>query len=154
MELSKSITDATVEIFTAMVMMDITPGSPITEQLKPLRNSITGMVGLAGTHKGVLAIHVPNGVAIAITSNFLGMEVTSVDEDVQDAIGEVANMLAGSVKSILADSGREIQLSLPSTIQGEEYRLQAGDDIDKTIIPFSTNGESFLVELQLQRDHS
>ena len=51
-----------------------------------------GVIGLAGTHKGVLAIHIPNKVAMAITSSFLGMEVDEINEDVKDAVGELANM--------------------------------------------------------------
>ncbi len=152
MDIADKIIDATVDIFTTMVMMDITAGEPIAGVTRPLKSSTTGMIGLAGLYKGVLAIHIPNEVAIAITSSFLGMEVEDVNEDVLDAVGELANMLGGSVKGILSESGRDIELSLPSTISGEQYNVQFKEDVDIVVIPFKiTDNQQFLVELQLQR---
>ena len=151
MDISKKIIDAVVEIFTTMVMMDITAGEPIVGETRSLTSSTTGMIGLAGLYKGVLAIHIPNEVAIAITSSFLGMEVEDVNEDVLDAVGELTNMLGGSVKGILSETGRDIELSLPSTISGDAYNFQCKEKADIVVIPFSVaDKQQFLVELQLQ----
>ncbi len=144
------VVDATLEIFTGMVMMDVNQeGEPLTE-LGIIKDSITGMVGLAGTHKGMLAVHFPNSLALAITSSFLGMDVEEVNEDVQDAVGEIANMIGGNVKTILTDKGYDIQLSLPSTISGEEYTFLADDDLQQVVIPFSAPVGRFYVELELE----
>jgi len=149
--LARQIVDATAEIFSSMVMMEVASDAVILSELGSLQASITGMVGLAGTHKGVLAIHIPNQLALAITSSFLGMEVESVNEDVQDAVGELANMLGGNVKAVLSERGRDISLSLPSTISGEQYFFQALNDVDTLILPFTAPGGVFHVELQLEK---
>jgi chemotaxis protein CheX len=151
MDISEKIIASTVEIFTTMVMMDVTVGGPPLETSGTLTDTITGMIGLAGTHKGVLAIHIPNAVAIAITSSFLGMDVDDINDDVRDAVGELANMLGGNVKTILSQNGRDIDLSLPSTIAGHEYGFKATTDVDLVILPFKTEQGSFLVELQLKK---
>lgn len=145
------IVDATVEIFTGMVMMEISQDGQPLDTLGPMKCSITGMVGLAGKHKGVLAVHIPDTLAFAITSSFLGLEVDEMNEDVQDAIGEIANMLGGNVKTILSDKGRDIQLSLPSTISGDEYTFMSQNEVDQVIIPFSAPAGTFFVELELER---
>ena len=88
-EINDKLIESTIEIFTGMVMMEIAVGGEPLTKLGSLKKSITGMVGLAGTHKGVLAVHFPRQLALAVTSNFLGMEVTEINEDVQDAIGEI-----------------------------------------------------------------
>ncbi len=149
--LAQQIVDVTSEIFSSMVMMEVTSDATLLPTLGSLRSSITGMVGLAGTHKGVLAIHIPNQLALAITGSFLGMEVESVNEDVQDAVGELANMLGGNIKGILSERGRDIALSLPSTISGEQYFFQALNDVDTLIIPFNAPAGTFHVELQLEK---
>ncbi len=138
------------EIFTDMVMMDIELLEKPTGKLGQLKNSITGMIGLAGTYKGVIAIHVPNQVAMGITSNFLGFEVDEVNEDVQDAIGEIANMLGGNFKSILSDKGKDIQLSLPSTISGEQYFFNATEQGECIVLSFRTAEGDFHVEVELE----
>ncbi|MEE4242935.1 MAG: chemotaxis protein CheX [Desulfopila sp.] len=151
MEIQEQIIAATVEIFTSMVMMDVAVSSVQDQNIETYEDTITGVIGLAGTHKGVLAIHVPHNVAFAITGNFLGMEIEEMTEDVEDAIGELANMLGGNVKSILSEKGRDIDLSLPSTISGKEYGFHTIAGAEKTFIPFDCQNGTFYVELQLEK---
>lgn len=150
MEIQDKMIDATKEIFSTMIMMEITL-EEIKESHGPLTDTITAMIGLAGTHRGVLAVHFPYAVAMAITSSFLMMDVTEMNEDVHDAMGEIANMLGGNVKTILSEKGRDIDLSMPSTISGAEYSFQSDKDVDKVIIKFGTEKGPFMVEMDLER---
>ena len=87
-----------------------------------------------------------------MTGAFLGMDVAEIDEDVRDAIGELANMLAGNMKSVLDPNGSEVQLSMPSAVHGEEYSVDCLANADTVTVPFSFNGSRFLVELQIGKD--
>ena len=151
MAIRDKIIETTQEIFSSMMMEVVASSEPVTES--SIHNeSITGLIGLAGTHKGVLAIHMPNKVAIAVTSSFLGMGVEGINTDVEDAIGELANMLGGNVKAFLSENGRDISLSLPSTITGEKYNFQmASDDDDRTVVCFESDSGRFHVELQIEK---
>lgn len=149
-EISDKLIESTIEIFTGMVMMDISVAGEPMEQLGPLKQSITGMVGLAGTHKGLLAVHFPRQIALDVTSNFLGMDVVEINEDVQDAIGEIANMLGGNLKTILSDRGKDIQLSLPSTISGDEYNFSSQAEAEQIILPFQAPSGLFFVQVELE----
>ena len=151
MDISGKIIESTNEIFSSMVVMEVTVNGDVTNSMAPLTNSVTGVIGLAGTHKGVLAIHFPKSVAMAITGSFLGMDVEEMNEDVEDAVGELANMLGGNVKAILSDNGRDINLSLPSVISGESYDFQPTRDVDRVVIPFHCDAGEFIVELELEK---
>ena len=50
MDISKKIIEATIEIFSTMVMMDITVDDEDVKDSGKLHDAITGMIGLAGTH--------------------------------------------------------------------------------------------------------
>jgi chemotaxis protein CheX len=150
-DISGQIVESTHEIFSSMVMMEVALSGEIKDSIPPLTDSITGVIGLAGTHKGVLAIHFPNTVAMAITGSFLGMDVDEVNEDVEDAVGELANMLGGSVKAILSAKGRDINLSLPSIISGKSYDFQPTQDVERIVIPFTCDAGEFVVELELEK---
>ncbi len=151
MELRERMVASTIEIFTSMVLMDVTVAEDVDQKYGTLANSITGVVGLTGTIRGVLAIHIPHVVALEITGNFLGIELDQVNEDVEDAIGELANMVGGNVKSLLSEKGRDIELSLPSTVSGKEYGFHTIKGAEKTIIPFRSESGVFYVELQLEK---
>ncbi len=149
-EISDKIIAATIELFTGMVMMNISVAGEPLITLGPLKKSITGMVGLAGVHKGILAVHFSKQVALDITSSFLGVNVQEINTDVQDAIGEIANMLGGNLKTILSDRGKDIQLSLPSTVFGDEYAVSSQVGGDQVILPFQVPSGVFYVHVELR----
>jgi len=151
MELEVKIIESAKEIFSTMIMMEIEVSDEKVSDHSALQDSISGIIGLAGKCKGVLAIHLPNTVAMAITGNFLGMEVTEMNEDVEDAVGELANMLGGNVKTILSERGRDIELSMPSTISGKNYDFQTSKNADRYVIPFVCEAGKFSVDVQLEK---
>jgi chemotaxis protein CheX len=110
------------------------------------------MVGLVGTYSGVLAIHCPQSLAVTITANMLGMEPEEVEEDINDALGEIANMLGGHVKMVLSKGGMDINISIPTIISGEEYTINSVAESDCVVIPFHTQEEKFLVSLKLKKE--
>jgi chemotaxis protein CheX len=150
-DITEKIIEAAKEIFSQMVMMPISVNGDCLSTYTAFCDSISGVIGLAGTHKGVLAIHIPQKVAMAITGTFLGMEVEELNEDVEDAVGELANMLGGNVKSILSANGRDIDLSLPSTIIGQRYDFQPTKEAARVIIPFTCDAGEFVVDFQLEK---
>lgn len=149
MDHAKNIAESTQEIFSSMIMLEVTPGEPYQRENTMLTDSISGIIGLAGNMKGMLAIHLPTELALAVTTAFLGMEVDEIDEDVRDAIGELANMLGGNLKSVLDPKGSEIKLSMPSTVSGEEYSIDCIADAEEITVPFELEGKTFWVELQI-----
>lgn len=150
-EVADKIVESTNEIFTGMVMMEIEAIDPPAEPIGQFKNSITGLIGLAGSFKGVLAVHFTNDIAMAVTGSFLGLEVEEVNEDVHDAVGEIANMLGGDLKAILSDNGKDIQLSLPSTIGGEEYVFNSRDVGEQLLLAFKVPAGVFYVEAELEK---
>ena len=151
-QLAKYVIDATREVFTTMVMMDPVDDYPLQEPITRFKCSITGMVGFAGTYSGVISIHCPVELALRITSSMLGMECNEVNDDLNDAIGEIANMLGGSVKQVLSKGGLDIKLSIPTVISGEDYTVNSLSDIDCVVIPFCIENNKFLVGLTLKKE--
>ncbi|MCW8860129.1 MAG: chemotaxis protein CheX [Deltaproteobacteria bacterium] len=149
---AQHIVEATQEIFSSMIMLDAAPGKPYQRECELLVNSISGIIGLAGSTKGLLAIHLPAQTALTVTTAFLGMDVEEIDEDVRDAVGELANMLGGSLKSVLDPSGSDIQLSLPSVIHGEGYSVDCLANAETVTVPFSVGSHNFMVELQMRQE--
>ena len=143
---------ATREVFSTMVMMDVTADFPLKEPVSRFKCSITGMVGFAGTYSGVISIHCPVALALKITSNMLGVECDEANDDLNDAIGEIANMLGGSVKQVLSKGGLDVKLSIPTVISGEDYTVNSLSDNDCVVVPFTVEGYTLLVGLTLKKE--
>jgi len=154
-QLAEYVINATQEVFSTMVMMEPSDDFPLKDPITHFRCSITGMVGFAGTYSGVISMHCPIVLAKKITAAMLGMsedEVAEGGEDLNDAIGEIANMLGGSVKMILSKGGLDVKLSIPTVIAGEDYTVNSLSDIDCVVIPFTVDNERFLVGLTLKKE--
>ncbi|HEY3308087.1 MAG TPA: chemotaxis protein CheX [Desulfuromonadaceae bacterium] len=151
-QLATYVIGATREVFSTMVMMDPADDYPLKESVNRFKCSITGMVGFAGTYSGVISIHCPIALALKITSNMLGVECDEVNEDLNDAIGEIANMLGGNVKQVLSKGGLDVKLSIPTVIAGEDYTVNSLSDSDCVVIPFNVGDNKFIVGLTLKKE--
>lgn len=150
--ITTNIVDITKKVFSTMVMMDVVEELPLTEPVTHFKATVTSMVGLAGTYSGLVSIHSPLTLSLRIASGMLGMEVAELCEDVNDAMGEIANMLGGDIKHMLSKGGMDINLSIPTVIYGEEYSLDFASDKRSLIIPFTCGEERFLVAIKLHKE--
>lgn len=143
----RNILEQTVhEIFSNMVMLDITT---LAEAPAPMSGDmLTGMIGLAGDLQGSILVHLPTAVAIAITSAFLGLELDAVDDDVKDAVGEMANMVAGGVKYLLPPDKQDVALAIPSVVYGKGYSCEATGRFETTSVQFELESGRFTIEIQ------
>jgi len=149
LELEQFLIDATLEVFTSMIFIEIAPEFVAEgEVIIPIEANLISLIGLAGDLKGVLAIQCPAEVALGITEAMLGMDVDELGEDSKDAIGEIANMVAGGLKAALAAHGRNIELAIPVAVIGSSFRTSGLAGAQRVLVPFSTPLGRFGVEFK------
>ncbi len=146
--IERYITEATLEVFAAMIFIDIMPGEPLKGRNDGIDSNLTSMIGLAGDLQGVLAVHCPETAALGITSAMLGMDVVTMDDDVRDAIGEIANMVAGGLKLALVEDDITTELAIPTTVLGKAVRTSGQAGVSRFIVPFATPVGNFGIELK------
>ena len=76
----------------------------------------------------------------------LCMEVTEVNDDVNDAMCEIANMIAGSFKQHLSKGGLDIRISTPSILDGVTTECSA----DNITLRFEVDEEWFVVSFSIE----
>jgi chemotaxis protein CheX len=120
------LADATVtEIFKLMFDFDI--------RTVELQNSgvfacapdeRTAIVGFSGAMRGSCQIRITTSAAQSIASAMLGgVPVDEHDDSINDALGELCNMLAGGWKNSVPGLSSECALSPPTVISGRDYRV-------------------------------
>ena len=88
---------------------------------------VVGMIGFLGNIKGVIYIYVDEATSVAITSAFLGMdkaELKDNHETVNDALGELSNMISGTFKNQLCDKGYNCRLTIPSILRANNFTIE------------------------------
>jgi len=103
---------------------DMMLGMKVTRsENQTVKADVTAIVGLAGSLCGLFSIRCSRATAAKLAGKMLGMEVGENDADVLDALGEVCNMVAGSFKSKVPGAAELCMLSVPTTIDGADYRI-------------------------------
>jgi chemotaxis protein CheX len=138
---------ATCEVFEIMVGTSL--GS-VTEESPHVVADFTAMVGIAGILCGVLSLRSSSESARLMAAKMLGVDEIDVGENVQDAFGEVCNMIAGSFKSKIPSIEDGCALSVPTVISGKDYALYSLADGERFEVAFSFDDKPLLVTLDLQ----
>ena len=149
----QELSAATREIFDTMIMAPVQEGEPLQEKQTYFDHTVSSVVGLAGDLQGLVGVHAGEEVARSIAGYFLEAEFDEVNEEVKDALCELANMLAGSIKSSLGKQEYNVQISIPSVIHGD-YSMIIYSQAEWLMLPFEVESGRFLVELQLKGNAS
>jgi len=137
-------------IFTDLVGVDNALRAPVLiEPINTFTKNVTAIVGLVGSCSGLFRLHLPESMALDIASKMLGSHLTTINDDALDAIGELANILAGSFEYHLTSHGNLFRLSPPSIFTGNEYFF-TNKALDESIaILCDVRDEWFMVSLTL-----
>jgi len=92
---------------------------------------VTAVVGLAGQVSGTLVLRCTSESAAGMAARMLGIDSRQAGPEVQDAVGEVCNMIAGNFKNKIPGMGDGCMLSVPTVITGRDYSLHAIADSTK-----------------------
>jgi chemotaxis protein CheX len=101
----------------------------------------TAVIGMSGTVRGAVAIAFPGRTAYNVVKRFLQTDEPIIDTDINDAIGEIANMIAGSAKAKL--TGQQISIGLPTVVRGQKYSLTHPKDTVTLGVPFESDLGNF-----------
>jgi chemotaxis protein CheX len=125
--LKDSLLDSASEVFETMAFMAL---EEITDEAPEMEDTtLLGTITFKGPLEGCLGIGCGFNCARAIAANMLGTDPDEemTDADVDDAIGEVANMVMGALKSRIQDEVGNVEVSIPSVVEGLELRNSLGE---------------------------
>ncbi|WP_433222717.1 chemotaxis protein CheX [Dactylosporangium sp. CS-047395] len=103
---------------------------------------ITASVGVAGAWLGMVVLRGGLGAAAAIAAEMLELSAVKPD-DIQDATGELMNIVAGNVKSFLP---KPSHLALPQVVVGRAEILWPGTTLHSRVM-VQWDGHQVTVEL-------
>jgi chemotaxis protein CheX len=130
---SKPFIDALRETFKVMLSTDITPHSPKMKTTNHASGEITAMIGMNGTvdkagkvqdFNGLIALSFKKDVYLKIASAMMMQEFDDYCEDMEDTGSEIANIVMGNAKKVLANEGYKIGMSTPTRVKGINHEIK------------------------------
>jgi len=147
-------------VFETMANLNVTIEKP--EVKTDHQCDVSSVISFSGGVTGAVTLCFPTSVAGALASAFAGEEMDLQHPDFRDAIGELANMVAGNAKSNF-DLDEQVNISLPSVTIGGNHSVDIAKlppNTPQLVIPCHTEKGAFHVEVvminvsQKQRSYS
>ena len=147
---------ATEEVFSTMLGMELAAGEPYRRPSKPEpTNGVVALIGLTGTWVGTGSVFCSGDFARKISGQLLMSEFASIDQEVLDAMGEIANMIVGSFKNALEAEVGMLEMSIPVVVFGHNFTATSIHRADWIVVPFDCGSERLIVKACLapQTEH-
>jgi chemotaxis protein CheX len=117
------VQESTCQVFATMLGITVTPGnlSVVEGRVTVPTAGLVAMVGMAGAVSGNGCLCMSKAFACHAASRFLMAEYDDVNDEVLDAVAELANMIVGGLKTTLEEQVGLMGLSVPTIVYGEKY---------------------------------
>lgn len=129
---------AAIEVFETMTGRTLVAQAPFTVSSATCDEDMSAIVGLSGRLPGTVIVGVDRALAIDFTAQVIGHVTDTIDEQVIDAVGEIANMVVGGAKCRLTEY--KLSISLPSVICGRGLTVNFPRSVRPVCIPFESDG--------------
>jgi chemotaxis protein CheX len=144
------LADETVfEVFASMLGLEVAVTPPPIPQMGE-GDERTAIVGYSGAMRGCCEIQMNFTAAAAVATAMLGGVPTEDADSLDDAVGEIANMIAGGWKDRIPALSSNCNISPPTVITGRAYKVHMSRPSVKIIRCYNF-GENYLF-LTLRRE--
>ncbi len=139
--------EGTVSVLKTMAMIEPKAGKPYIKKGTQAKGDVSGIIGMTGSASGSLALSFTEGCILKIVSNMLGEDHKEINGDVNDAVGEITNMISGVARKRLEGDGFNIVAAIPTVVSGKNHSILHVLGGPSVIIPFQTPEGDFYVDV-------
>lgn len=142
--------NATLNALKVQAHVEAKGKSPILKENQNFNVDIAGVISLVSdAFVGTISLCFPSQTFLNICSGLFGEDCKEINNEIQDAAGELLNMIFGAAKAeINQKHGYEIKRALPTVIVGNSLKLK--QSVGPTIVlPFESTAGSFHLEIEV-----
>lgn len=139
--------DATLHVLETIAMTKATPGKPYLKKDKVARGDVSGVIGLTGGAIGTISVSFTEKSILAIVSKMFGETMDELTEDIEDAVGEISNMISGQARAKLEELGMSLKAAIPTVIMGKNHSISHMTQHPIIAVPFDTDNGAFTIEV-------
>jgi chemotaxis protein CheX len=135
-------------VFITMVGVATTVERPTYKTGPAVSYDVSAIIGFSGQVIGSVVVSFQMDAALKLVKAFAGVDLTADSPDFADAIGELANMIAGSAKK---DLGATASITCPSVVLGANHVIARLRGVPCVVIPCKTPAGDFAVEVNMKQ---
>jgi chemotaxis protein CheX len=138
---------ATLNVLETMAFTKPKPQKPFLKRDFIAKGDVSSVIGLSGESKGTISITFTEPCILSIVSNMFGENMPKLDDEVMDAVGEIANMISGQARQELEVKGKVLYAAVPTMIKGKDHTISHKTTAPIVAVPFGTDYGDFTIEV-------
>ena len=138
---------ATEEVF-GKLGLPVTRQTPF-ESTDAIPANVVATIAFAGYRRGLVVFYSSTAAAKDIAAAMLGIPPEAVNGEVPDAIGEIANIVAGTFRNRLAAMEPTSAIATPTVTVGSDFLTMYISAVRRVRCPFKMREHDIMVELIL-----
>ena len=140
--------EGALHILDTTAFVKVIPDTPYLKTNSLTQGDITGLLEITGDLTGTAAISFSKKSILGIVSAMFGEEMTELNDEISDAVGEISNMVAGHVTTKIAELNKKIKVKFVQIIMGQgEPLAHSASGSHVVAIPFRTTKGKVLLEV-------
>jgi chemotaxis protein CheX len=145
-----TLKDATKNVLMTFANAEAVAGEVCQPDKNKIVGYVSGNVGLTGEMKMSVTVSFTKELITKIYASVFPEESSQVTIfHMGDFVGEVTNMISGSLRSILAGLEMKFDAAIPTVVIGSQQIYHPSGTIAK-IIPFDIGGDKMFVEVGIK----
>ena len=138
--------EATLQILETTAPTSVKARKPYLKKDRNAPGVITGIIGLSGDFKGTIAVSFSEKLILFIVSTMFGEEMTEINDDISDAVGEISNMISGHVTNKLAENLKVVLFQFCNTnLLAQLIILDVSSQVDDPAVHAGADEPGFMM---------
>lgn len=140
--------EGTLHILDTTAFVKVKPEPPFLKKDQKSQGDITGIVEVSGDLSGTAAISFSEQSILGIVSAMFGEDMTEINDEIYDAVGEISNMVAGHVTTKIAEMGKKVKVKFKEIKSGKDAvieHVQGAQHI--LVLPFKSTKGKVVIEV-------
>jgi chemotaxis protein CheX len=142
---------ATCQALGEMAGSEVVVRAMFQKTINDMLGDISAVLELKSAKKEFLVLGFPHPTAAALAGRILADVTREIDENlIRDCMGEIANVIAGQAKALLAETPYRFAFSVPKVVVSPDPELLPGQDLECLVVTFSSDLGEFALQLYLE----
>lgn len=144
--------EGTLHILDTTALVKVNPLEPYIKKSPIAQGDISGLLEITGDLTGSASISFTRQSILGIVSAMFGEEMTELNEEINDAVGEISNMVAGHVTTKIGELNKKVKVKFKEIKKGKNHvidHVEGGETV--VAIPFKTTKGKVIIEVSYVR---
>lgn len=140
--------EGALHILDTTAFVKVKPDPPFLKVTSKPQGDISGLMEISGDLSGSAAISFSEQSILGIVSAMFGEDMTEINEEITDAVGEISNMVAGHVTTKIAEMDKKVKVKFTKVCMGADQEIEHVEGGSHVVaIPFRTTKGKVVIEV-------